>query len=75
MMWLCSSVASVHTPALMLIALFPVAWPMARPRSRTSPSPRQGLADKAGRTGSRPNPAEPPGLGRRGNPTAAGRFQ
>lgn len=31
LMWLGSSVASLHSPALMLVALFPVAWPMARP--------------------------------------------
>ncbi|MFI5258491.1 MAG: glycosyltransferase family 87 protein [Candidatus Limnocylindrales bacterium] len=30
LMWLASPVASVHTPALILVALGPAAWPMAR---------------------------------------------
>ena len=30
LMWLASPVASFHTPALMLVALGPAAWPMAR---------------------------------------------
>ena len=31
LMWLGSPIASLHTPALMLVALAPWAWPMARP--------------------------------------------
>jgi hypothetical protein len=30
LMWLASPIASVHTPALLLVALAPLAWPMAR---------------------------------------------
>jgi hypothetical protein len=48
-MWLGSSVASVRTPALMLIALFPVAFPMARPRVEGEPETSPGIA-RQGRT-------------------------
>jgi hypothetical protein len=30
MMWLASPVAVLHTPALMLVAFAPLAWPMVR---------------------------------------------
>jgi hypothetical protein len=30
LMWLASPIASVHTPALLLVALAPLAWPMSR---------------------------------------------
>jgi type IV secretory pathway TrbL component len=30
LMWLASPIASVHTPALLLVALAPLAWPLAR---------------------------------------------
>jgi hypothetical protein len=45
-MWLGSSVASVHTPALMLIALFPVAFPMARPLVEGAPDTSPGSTDR-----------------------------
>jgi hypothetical protein len=44
LMWLGSPVASLHTPALMLVALAPWAWPMTRPAGRGRPEPAGGDA-------------------------------
>jgi alpha-1,2-mannosyltransferase len=49
LMWLASPVASVHTPALMLVALAPLAWPMARSLAEGKPEDpgKTAMADGA----------------------------
>jgi len=50
MMWLASPVAVLHTPALILVALAPLAWPMPKPGetdgepATAAPAPRAALA-------------------------------
>jgi hypothetical protein len=43
LMWVASPIASLHTPALVLVAFAPLAWPMARDLARrgaaASPEP------------------------------------
>ena len=48
LMWLASPIASLHTPALILVALAPVAWPLAR-----------GLGGRGAEAGTPPEPAAP----------------
>jgi hypothetical protein len=38
LMWVGSPIASLHTPALVLMAFAPLAWPMARGLARPSPA-------------------------------------
>lgn len=57
LMWLASPVASVHTPALMLVALAPAAWPMARAIGGVHSRSLGGLRlpGRTGRAGLDPN--------------------
>ncbi|MGA2512443.1 MAG: glycosyltransferase family 87 protein [Candidatus Limnocylindrales bacterium] len=62
LMWLASPVASVHTPALLLVALAPQAWPMARAVAGGKPQSSGGIAapDRS-RAASIANPEVAPG--------------
>jgi len=60
LMWLASPVTALHTPALVLVALAPLAWPMARGIAGGTPVASSGAATPEGRSKASPSTAPEP---------------